>query len=141
MVFQGLIALDFSSHYIYMYSSLITGSRSHKTVTSDVSRILKFYYDPRTLFVMCAGNELFFVGLYLMKWVHTPLSTSLGMDVGYLSGWTWAETMAAFCLPICTVKNIVNVVQLWKASKILVGVDLAARAKAREEESQRAKKT
>jgi CDP-diacylglycerol--inositol 3-phosphatidyltransferase len=29
-------------------------------------------------------------------------------------------------------KNIINMVQLWKASKILVGVDLAERAKARE---------
>jgi CDP-diacylglycerol--inositol 3-phosphatidyltransferase len=29
-------------------------------------------------------------------------------------------------------KNIINFVQLWKASKILVGVDLAERAKTRE---------
>ncbi|KZT11221.1 CDP-diacylglycerol--inositol 3-phosphatidyltransferase [Laetiporus sulphureus 93-53] len=140
-VFQCLITLDFSSHYMHMYSSLVTGSRSHKAVTSDVSRILKLYYDPRTLFVMCAGNEMFFVALYLMKWVHTPLSTSLGMDVGLLSGYTWPEAMAIVCFPICAIKNIVNIVQLWKASKILVGVDLAERAKAREEETLRAKKT
>lgn len=35
--------------------------------------------------------------------------------------------------PICLGKNIINVVQLWKASKILVGVDLAERAQARAE--------
>jgi CDP-diacylglycerol--inositol 3-phosphatidyltransferase len=34
--------------------------------------------------------------------------------------------------PICFAKNVINVVQLWKASKMLVGVDLAERAKARE---------
>ncbi|PCH38087.1 CDP-diacylglycerol--inositol 3-phosphatidyltransferase [Wolfiporia cocos MD-104 SS10] len=140
-VFQCLITLDFSSHYMHMYSSLITGSRSHKTVNSDVSRILKFYYDSRTLFVMCAGNELFFVALYLMKWVNTPLSTALGLDVGRFAAVSWPEAMALMCFPICATKNFVNVVQLWKASKILVGVDLAERAKAREEEILRAKKT
>lgn len=62
-VFQFLISLDFSSHYMHMYrceadfratsahanpsfSSLVTGSRSHKLVTSDVSRILSMYYNP-----------------------------------------------------------------------------------------------
>ncbi|KAI6028801.1 CDP-alcohol phosphatidyltransferase-domain-containing protein [Pisolithus orientalis] len=75
ILFQFLIALDFSSHYMHMYSSLVTGSRSHKLVTSDVSRILWYYYnDSRTLFFMCAGNELFFVSLYLMKWIQTPFS-------------------------------------------------------------------
>lgn len=49
--------------------------------------------------------------------------------------------MALFCMPIFVLKNVINVVQLWKASKILVGVDLAERAKAREDEAQRAKKT
>lgn len=35
--------------------------------------------------------------------------------------------------PVFFIKNVINVVQLWKASKILVGVDLAERAKARKE--------
>ncbi|TFY57278.1 hypothetical protein EVJ58_g7119 [Rhodofomes roseus] len=141
MAFQFLITLDFSSHYMHMYSSLLTGSRSHKQITSDVSKFLKFYYDPRTLFVMCAGNELFFVGLYLLKWVDTPLSVSLGMPLPFWGAYTWAEAMTLVCFPICATKNVVNVVQLWKASKILVGVDLAERAKAREEDVQKPKKT
>ena len=59
LLFQFLITLDFSSHYIHMYScvslprqrlladvrSLVTGSSSHKAVTSDVSRILWLYYN------------------------------------------------------------------------------------------------
>src|SRR5262245_5404406 len=61
MLFQFLIALDFSSHYMHMYryalhqkasssltvlfeSYLKTGSKSHKLVKSDVSRILSLYY-------------------------------------------------------------------------------------------------
>ena len=63
--FQFLIALDFSSHYMHMNrcvpcyshacasltpnpvaSSLVTGSKSHKQVDSDVSRLLRAYYNP-----------------------------------------------------------------------------------------------
>ncbi|EGN95422.1 hypothetical protein SERLA73DRAFT_186404 [Serpula lacrymans var. lacrymans S7.3] len=131
IVFQFLIALDFSSHYMHMYSSLVTGSRSHKLVTSDVSRILWYYYnDSRTLFFMCAGNELFFVSLYLMKSVHTPIG--LGAYSTFLAGLTYPQLMACLSAGVCVGKNVINMVQLWKASKILVGVDLAERASARE---------
>jgi len=126
ILFQFLIALDFSSHYMHMYSSLATGSTSHKLVTSDVSRILWMYYnDSRTLFFVCAGNELFFVSLYLMKWTSKPIDPSLYGNL------TYPEVMAFVTGPIFLLKNIINVVQLWKASKILVGVDLAERAAAR----------
>ncbi|KAF8628433.1 hypothetical protein AX15_003953 [Amanita polypyramis BW_CC] len=125
ILFQFLIALDFSSHYMHMYSSLVTGSRSHKLVTSDVSRILWLYYnDSRTLFFICAGNELFFVSLYLMKWMQTSIGVGMGL--------TYEELLACISFPVFLVKNIINLVQLWKASKILVGVDLAERAKERE---------
>ncbi|KAL9715075.1 phosphatidylinositol synthase 1 (CDP-alcohol phosphatidyltransferase1) [Leucoagaricus gongylophorus] len=127
--FQFLIALDFSSHYMHMYSSLVTGSRNHKLVTSDVSRILWYYYnDSRTLFFVCAGNELFFVSLYLIKWVSTPI----GFTGYYVEELTWPQLTALWTFPIFALKNIINVVQLWKASKILVGVDLSERAAERE---------
>jgi len=124
VLFQILIALDFSSHYMHMYSSLVTGSSSHKTVTSDVSGLLKWYYnDSRTLFVLCAGNELFFVSLYLMKWTSTPIGSP-----AFLNDWTFAQLIALLSCPIFLLKNWINLVQLWKASKVLVGVDLAERA-------------
>jgi CDP-diacylglycerol--inositol 3-phosphatidyltransferase len=74
------------------------------------------------LFIICAGNELFFVALYLMKWDTTAFLT-------------WPQLLALFCFPICALKNVINIVQLWKASKMLVGVDLAERAAARERRS------
>ncbi|KAG9017083.1 CDP-diacylglycerol-inositol 3-phosphatidyltransferase [Tulasnella sp. 427] len=158
LLFQFLITLDFSSHYMHMYSSLVTGARSHKLVTSDVSRILWYYYnDPTTLFLFCAGNELFFVALYLMHWEKSSVGwpfTSLAasflksavplIPAGlvkpatlsnialFISQLTWAQVLAIITAPVCLAKNIINVVQLWKASKILVGVDLAERAKDRE---------
>lgn len=45
LLFQGLISLDFSSHYIHMYASLVSGSVSHKAVTKKQSRILWLYYN------------------------------------------------------------------------------------------------
>ncbi|KAF7294989.1 AAA domain-containing protein [Mycena indigotica] len=78
LLFQFLIALDFSSHYMHMYSSLVTGSVSHKQVNSDVSNILWWYYNnSTTLFLVCAGNELFFVSLYLMKWISQPIGLAM----------------------------------------------------------------
>ncbi|KAF8759017.1 Cdp-diacylglycerol-inositol 3-phosphatidyltransferase [Rhizoctonia solani] len=152
-LFQVLISLDFSSHYMHMYSSLVTGSKSHKAVTSDVSRILWYYYnDSTTLFVFCACNELFFVALYLISFgpykpvggpfttiaelllsfqpTGAPIPARLGRQAHRKS--LMADVLALITFPISFAKNVINVVQLWKASKMLVGVDLADRAKERE---------
>ena len=45
---------------------------------------------------------------------------------------TYPHAMALLSFPICFTKNVINLVQLWKASKILVGIDLAQREKARQ---------
>jgi CDP-diacylglycerol--inositol 3-phosphatidyltransferase len=81
------------------------------------------------LFAVCAGNELFFLGLYLQRWVNGPLFLLPTLE--WTGPWTWANVLTWASAPICFYKNVVNVVQLWKASKILVGVDLADRAKER----------
>jgi len=131
LVFQFLITLDFSSHYMHMYSSLVTGSTSHKVIREDVSKILRYYYqDSRVLFLTCAGNEVFFVALYLMKWTKAPIGLDFLPDA--ISELSWPELAAWTTLPIFLYKNFLNIVQLWKASKILVGVDLADRQEARE---------
>lgn len=163
IVFQGLITLDFSSHYIHMYSSLLTGSKSHKIVTSDVSRILWYYYnDSRILFLFCAGNELFFVCLYLMASYETPLELSLqallapvpsaltaplfehiksnpssilAFVARELPQLTWPQIVGALTLPVCAAKQVINVVQFWKAAKVLVGVDLVERERARQKKA------
>ncbi|KAF7305115.1 CDP-diacylglycerol--inositol 3-phosphatidyltransferase [Mycena kentingensis (nom. inval.)] len=142
VLFQAIIALDFSSHYMHMYSSLVTGSSSHKNVNSDVSNILWYYYNSRTtLFLVCFANELFFVCLYLMRWTSKPIGLP---DLFPSTAWntanlTYPQAFALLSAPVCLTKNLViNSVQLWKASKILVGVDIAERKKAREERARRA---
>lgn len=80
IVFQLLLSLDFSSHYIHMYASLSMGgaSNSHKNVDKSRSRLLNLYYTNKTfLFVCCALNELFFIGLYLLSFSSPYLSPSL----------------------------------------------------------------
>jgi CDP-diacylglycerol--inositol 3-phosphatidyltransferase len=44
---------------------------------------------------------------------------------------TLAGLMAVITFPVWLYKNFVNAVQLWKGSKILVGVDLTERAELR----------
>ena len=94
-VFQLIVALDISSHWIQMYSSLLHGETSHKTTDLNAHPIMKFYfmkvqththtftisvvhsciciynlihlcmYFQPVLFTFCACNELFFAALYL----------------------------------------------------------------------------
>lgn len=46
IVFQGLIALDFSSHYMHMYATLVVGGSdsSHKNIDKSQSWLLNLYY-------------------------------------------------------------------------------------------------
>ena len=56
MIFQGLISLDFASHYLHMYATLVMGGQgeSHKNVSSSRSRIMNLYYTNKV------SNALFF---------------------------------------------------------------------------------
>jgi CDP-diacylglycerol--inositol 3-phosphatidyltransferase len=65
-----------------------------------------------------------------MKWVHTPIG--LKSSFTFVENMTYPLAMALISFPVCFTKNVINMVQLWKASKILVGIDLATRAQARE---------
>lgn len=46
MVFQLLISLDFTSHYMHMYATLAMGGggQSHKNVDKGRSRVMHLYY-------------------------------------------------------------------------------------------------
>ena len=144
-----------------MYSSLVTGSSSHKMIEANVSRILWLYYNDsvrcarsvvshqqRTLFFFCAGNEIFFVCLYLMDFYKQPLELNLAAVLPkYALTWlythrdswlshaalmavprlTWPQIVGGLTLPICFAKQVINCVQFWKASKTLVGIDLVER--------------
>lgn len=124
-VFQILIALDLASHYMHMYSTIESGSSSHKTLKKDELWILRLYYGSKTvLFVLCAANELFFVALYLLSF--PPRSPP---RLGYLYGipLSYPYLLAAFSLPLCSLKQIINVVQMAKAAIVLADSDVLDR--------------
>jgi CDP-diacylglycerol--inositol 3-phosphatidyltransferase len=92
IVFQGLIALDFASHYMHMFSSLVVGGSdaSHKNIAEGKSwsmKLLKVYYTNKTvLFLLCALNELFFIAIYLLTFSSPYLSPHLIKSVEDTSG-------------------------------------------------------
>lgn len=140
-----------------MSRTLVTGSTSHKAVTSDVSRILWLYYndtarrierlkvhqtDVQTvLFLFCFFNEVCFVCAYLAAFEKTPIHSSvlikalaqfvpfykiasflpgpIAAVIAWLGGVSWAQLIWALTLPICAGKQVISVVQFWKASKIV----------------------
>jgi len=141
LVFQLLIALDISSHWMHMYrygptdqqalmnvalttprhSSLISGSESHKKVSADTHWFLKLYYESRlVLFFMCAGNELFFVMLYAVHHFGTPILIA-SSPYGPLSLW---HLLTLASLPFFIVKQILSVIQMIGASEALTEKDL-----------------
>lgn len=80
IVFQGLIALDFASHYIHMYATMVVGGAdsSHKNIDKSQSWLLNLYYTNKTvLFLCCLFNELFFIALYLLSFSSPLLSPHL----------------------------------------------------------------
>ncbi|GAA5992397.1 hypothetical protein JCM11641_002730 [Rhodosporidiobolus odoratus] len=144
ILFQFLISLDFSSHYIHMYASIVSGSKSHKTVTKKQSWILWSYYNnSNTLFLFCAFNELFFVSLYVLHAYSKPLLSpsqlaSLPPSVlhvltsfPFLLRTSWPHVVAGITAPVMIGKQIINVVQFWKAAKVLNDQDLEERYEAK----------
>lgn len=183
IVFQGLISLDFASHYCHMYATLAMGGSgsSHKKVDENRSWILKQYYSnnvrarlqlkvdermltklQKVLFTFCALNELFFIALYLLSFSSPLLSPSLKQpapsvlqpgnpaaprpSVLFTNPWsagamemarankldsTVPWILAGFSFPVMFGKQVINVVQLVKASRWLAEGDVAERKKKR----------
>eukprot|EP01098_Paradermamoeba_levis_P005039 TRINITY_DN2138_c0_g1_i1.p1 TRINITY_DN2138_c0_g1~~TRINITY_DN2138_c0_g1_i1.p1 ORF type:complete len:216 (+),score=40.20 TRINITY_DN2138_c0_g1_i1:71-718(+) len=101
-----LCMLDFTSHWIRMYSSLVTGSDSHKDVREDQHFLLKHYYGNRNILgLLCIGNEFFYIFAYL----HAHFA-SFSLWFGCL----W------LCFPIFALKQVINVIQLHASSYELV---------------------
>ncbi|XP_068193712.1 CDP-diacylglycerol--inositol 3-phosphatidyltransferase-like isoform X2 [Antennarius striatus] len=115
-LFQLSMCLDISSHWLHLHSSTIKGSASHKTIDLSGNPVLRVYYTNKmVLFVMCAGNELFFCLLYLLHHQQEPAD--------------WFYWLLALCGIICVLKSIISLVHLVTASQNMAALDAAEREK------------
>lgn len=115
-LFQISMCLDISSHWLHLHSSTIQGSASHKTIDLSGNPILRVYYTSKpVLFVMCAGNELFFCLLYVMYHLQEP------------AGWMYG--LLSVCAVISLLKSGISLVHLVTASQNMAALDTAERLK------------
>lgn len=116
--FQLSMSLDIASHWLHMHSLMMKGS-SHKSIDLSGNPILRVYYTSRpVLFLMCAGNELFFSMLYLLHFYEDP--TGILKCIFYIS------------TPIALLKSAINIVHLVTAARNMAALDLIEREEARQ---------
>lgn len=115
IIFQILLSLDLSSHYVHMYAQLSSGSESHKKLSKDANWLLKLYYENRTfLFLVCAFNEIFYVSLYLYHFDYFYLPYT-NLDFSLI--------LIVVSAPVWFFKQVCNVIQLINASDMLAELD------------------
>ncbi|CAN9505018.1 unnamed protein product [Ophioblennius macclurei] len=116
-LFQLSMCLDVASHWLHLHSSTVRGSTSHKNIDLSGNPILRIYYTSKpVLFIMCAGNELFFCLLYLLHHIQEPAA--------------WLYWLLGVCAVICLVKSAISAVHLVTASQNMVALDAAERESA-----------
>ncbi|KAL4949683.1 hypothetical protein BDW69DRAFT_202648 [Aspergillus filifer] len=134
LVFQGLISLNYSSHYIHI----------HKDVDDGWNWALRVYYQRKNvLFTVCALNELCFVALYLLFFSSDPTSNSTPV----IEGWSaaamesirvnkirsfWPQILFYSSAQFMFFKQYVTILQIIQASKRIAQSDLDARRRERE---------
>jgi CDP-diacylglycerol--inositol 3-phosphatidyltransferase len=91
------------------------------------------------LFVLCALNELFFIAIYLLSFSspllspsllntdHSPTSTQPGSPAHPAPSTLFLNPWSAGALEACAGKQIINVIQLIKASRWLAEGDVEVR--------------
>mmetsp|Transcript_34754 Transcript_34754/g.87394 ORF Transcript_34754/g.87394 Transcript_34754/m.87394 type:complete len:214 (-) Transcript_34754:92-733(-) len=122
VVFLSLMILDIASHYCHMYSSLVKGRTSHKTLDTSVPWLLRVYYHNKAvLFTLCAAPEMLYLSLY---WLYFAEQLSNGFFTVDLATWIVYAT-----LPGCAGKQLMNFIQLVQAMKDIAALDIADRTK------------
>ncbi|KAL0484304.1 CDP-diacylglycerol-Inositol 3-phosphatidyltransferase [Acrasis kona] len=107
MGFIMLNILDFVSHWVRMYSSMVNNVTSHKNTSVMTNPLLRVYYGNRTVMgVLCLGNELFYIWLYALYFYHFS---------------TLIQTLAWILLiPTWGAKQLMNVIQLYDSAESIV---------------------
>lgn len=120
-LFQLSMAIDISCHWLHLHTTLMAGRSSHKGQEANENPILRVYYSSRpVLFVMCAGNELFYSSLYLLHFTEGPMIAGVGL---------W-RALSYGLLPVGVLKTILALMQGYYAALGLGAIDVHERQEA-----------
>mmetsp|Transcript_20156 Transcript_20156/g.51117 ORF Transcript_20156/g.51117 Transcript_20156/m.51117 type:complete len:218 (-) Transcript_20156:287-940(-) len=119
--FMLLNVLDFRSHWLRMYSSLLQGNASHKA-SKTFPYLLTMYYDNRiVLGGVCCAQEFFYIFLYLE--LSFPLHMQDALSLHPAVGLFGSLAMVAF--PLFLYKQLLNAIQLWVSVREVVAFETA----------------
>lgn len=123
---QLAAAIDLASHYAQMYASVAVGSHSHKAgkALTNAPRLLQIYYGNKTvLFALCAGEQLFLLSMLFLFSEHHQVYIYGNVDV--------IKWIMRLSFPLFMLKQLMNVLQMCNASRILATLDGPAVKKAK----------
>ncbi|XP_034940084.1 CDP-diacylglycerol--inositol 3-phosphatidyltransferase [Chelonus insularis] len=116
--FQLSMAIDISCHWIYFHTTILQGKTSHKFIDMSENPIMSIYYTNRlVLFIMCAGNEMFYAILYFLHFTEGPLIFGKSLFMILL----WIST------PIAFVKTCISLLHGYVAAINLSIIDVNER--------------
>jgi CDP-diacylglycerol--inositol 3-phosphatidyltransferase len=105
--FVLLNILDFVSHWVRMYSTLVANVASHKDTKVIKNPLLRIYYGSRIVMgILCLGNELFYVFLYALHFYAMP-------SAFVTAAWV-------FLIPTWATKQLMNAIQLYDSAESIV---------------------
>jgi CDP-diacylglycerol--inositol 3-phosphatidyltransferase len=115
--FIVLMLLDIVSHFLHVYSSLLYGKRSHKTISTNQHWLLRLYYGYKSiLFVLCVGSEACLLWFYLQHFKDFLSVSTCLQPLGMLI--ITCVLSFLFC-----VKQVINLIQLSQAIVDVVAID------------------
>ncbi|CAM6088564.1 unnamed protein product [Calypogeia fissa] len=122
MLFLGLLALDISSHWLQMYSTLLGTKTSHKDMADSKSWLLLAYYKYRIFMgYCCVGTEVLYIVLYLLPNPNGNLLETVKLAAQEKSILFFIGLLAA---PGCVIKQWINLVQMKTAADVTVEYDI-----------------
>ncbi|CAD6191494.1 unnamed protein product [Caenorhabditis auriculariae] len=112
---QMTAVIDIASHWLHLHATDLTKQTSHKQSSNPILHL--YYTDRLFLGFMCAGNEAFYLFLYIRAFFPGP--TILGAHL--------MSYLAAIAFPIAFVKAAISLVHLFSAAQTVVSHDIALR--------------
>lgn len=117
-IFFADIILDLTSHWMQMYAALAKGAHHKKAATRWF--LLKLYYTSKpVLFTLVAGNEVFFLSMYLNAFASVLSPEFI----------TFNYILIGISAVLFAIKKLMSIIQLISASEQIAEWDMESRTK------------